>query len=450
MLYFADLMCDILIATRPATSNQIAIFAKNSDRPPNEGQLIDYLPAARHAKNTRLRCTYIEIPQVEKTHAVLLSRPFWMWGAEMGVNEHGLAIGNEATFSKVPACKEPALLGMDLLRAALERAVTPSQAVQVITELLEQFGQGGDCTNGHGFYYHNSFVIANADEAWVLETVDRQWAAHQVRDVYSISNCLTLGSQFELASPQLVELALQKGYTRSAQQFNFARDYSDLIYSLLGRGRTRRATTLGALEQQKGGISLDSMLNALRHHDHEPFDPQDGGLTRVDVCMHAGLGPIRRDQSSASMLVALDNTTPLIFATGSSAPCTGIFKPFWLDAASTLQLGPLPTDRADASLFWTHERLHRATLLNYPERIKTYAAERDEMEKRFIQGALELHNGHAPARQRADFSNQCLAESLAAESVWLKRVETIPARRKSLHSLAWQSFNKQAGLNNVK
>jgi dipeptidase len=133
-----------------------------------------------------------------------------MWGAEMGVNEHGLVIGNEAVFSKVPANKKPALLGMDMLRAALERAIAPREAVQVIIDLLEQFGQGGNCTYGEELYYHNSFIIANANDAWVLETVDKQWAARQIKDVYSISNCLTIGNQFDVASPELVELALKK------------------------------------------------------------------------------------------------------------------------------------------------------------------------------------------------------------------------------------------------
>ena len=65
------------------------------------------------------------------------------------------------------------------------------------------------------------------------------------------------------------------------------------------------------------------------------------------------------------------------------------------------------------------------------------------METRFIQGALKLQ--HASSEERAAFTNQCLAESAAAEAEWLKRVEKIPARRKSLlHSIAWNGFTKKA------
>jgi len=109
-------MCDTLIACAEVTKNNTAIFAKNSDRPPNEAQHLIWLPAQSHSGGENVQCTYLEIPQVKDTNAVLLSKPFWMWGEEMGVNEHGLAIGNEAVFSMVPANKEPALLGMDLTK----------------------------------------------------------------------------------------------------------------------------------------------------------------------------------------------------------------------------------------------------------------------------------------------------------------------------------------------
>ena len=65
------------------------------------------------------QCTYISIPQVPLTHAVVLSKPAWMWGAEMGANEHGVTIGNEAVWSRYSDSAYdavPRLLGMDLLR----------------------------------------------------------------------------------------------------------------------------------------------------------------------------------------------------------------------------------------------------------------------------------------------------------------------------------------------
>ncbi|MBI5963778.1 MAG: C69 family dipeptidase [Chloroflexi bacterium] len=437
-------MCDTLIATKLATTNNIAIFGKNSDRPPNEGQHLAYFPAQNYPTGSKVKCTYIEIPQVEKTHAILLSKPYWMWGAEMGVNEHGLVIGNEAVFSKIPANKKPALLGMDMLRAALERAVTPREAVQIITDLLEQFGQGGNCTQGEELYYHNSFIIANAEDAWVLETVDKQWAAKQVKDVYSISNCLTIGSEYDLASSNLVDLALQKGFSKSKGQFHLANDYSDFIYTTFGKGRMRRETTICVLEEQKGKISIESMMGTLRNHKAEYFDPQTS-ISEVDVCMHAGFGPIRGSQSTASLVVYLDKNLPVIFATGTSAPCTSIFKPIWMDGASSLNLGPVPTSQSDSSsLFWTHEKLHRATLLNYPERIKTYAADCDEMEQRFIQTALNL--GDRSPKVRADFTAACFEESAQAEAEWLKRVEAVPAKKSLLHTSAWNGFNKRAGI----
>lgn len=434
-------MCDTLIATKLATTNNISIFGKNSDRPPNEGQSMVYFPAAKHAAGSTVKCTYIEIPQAEKTHAIFLSKPFWMWGGEMGVNEHGLVIGNEAIYSKIPANKEPALLGMDMLRAALERAITPREAMQVIIDLLQEFGQGGNClSHGNEMFYHNSFLIANAEDAWVLETVDKQWAARQVKDVYSISNCLTIGAQYDMASDNLVDFAMKKGVTKAKADFHLAKDYSDFLITTFGKGRNRRETTFNTLSKQN--VSIESMMNTLRHHNDENFDPQ-GGLTDVNICMHAGFGPIRISQSTASMVTYLDKNNPIIFATGTSAPCTGIFKPFWMDTASVLDGEPVPTSQADSSsLYWTHEKLHRAVLLNYPERIKTYAADRDAMEKRFIEGALKLQG--TSAKERAEFSQQCLNESKAAEAEWLKRVESVSVKSGLFQSMAWNGFNKKA------
>ena len=85
---------------------------------------------------------------------------------------------------------------MDLVRLALERASTAEDAVSVIVELLEHHGQGGPCSYERPhFTYDNSFLVADASGAFVLETAGRQWASEPVRGPgRSISNGLTIAS----------------------------------------------------------------------------------------------------------------------------------------------------------------------------------------------------------------------------------------------------------------
>ena len=173
-------MCDTFVVLGGLAASGCTMLAKNSDREPNEAQYLTRVAARDHAPGSTVRCTYVELPQAAHTHAVLGSRPWWMWGFEHGVNEHGLAIGNEALFSRLPASTEPGLLGMDLLRLTLERAASAEEGLAVLTGLLERHGQSGRTSATREASYHNSFVLADAAEAWILETAGRHWAARRV------------------------------------------------------------------------------------------------------------------------------------------------------------------------------------------------------------------------------------------------------------------------------
>ena len=133
-------MCDTMVALGNSTRDGVTIFAKNSDRQPNEPHIMVRVPAADHGENAKVKCTYIEIDQVPHTYEVLLLKPSWIWGCEMGCNEFGLNIGNEAVFTKEPY-GEDALIGMDMVRLALERCKTSKEALMCIIKLLEEYGQ---------------------------------------------------------------------------------------------------------------------------------------------------------------------------------------------------------------------------------------------------------------------------------------------------------------------
>ncbi|XP_010183582.1 PREDICTED: secernin-2, partial [Mesitornis unicolor] len=166
-------------------------------RPRHEVQEIVYVPAAVHRPGDKVQCTYLEIEQVERTHAVVLSRPAWLWGAEMGANEHGVCVGNEGVWTREPVGEDEALLGMDLVRLGLERGSSAQEAMEVMTALLERYGQGGSCKEEPvPFIYHNTFLLADRTEAWVLETAGRYWAAQRIQEgSRNISNQLSIGSK---------------------------------------------------------------------------------------------------------------------------------------------------------------------------------------------------------------------------------------------------------------
>lgn len=447
-------MCDSLIAVKSDTADGVAIFAKNSDRPPNEGQFLKYIPAEDHPKGATVRCTYIEIPQARHTNAVLLSKPYWIWGAEMGVNDHQVVIGNEAVFPKEPVEKNTRLIGMDLVRLGLERGNTAREALDVIRQLLDQIGQGGSCVIGSECYY-SSFLIADPDDAWVLETAGPRYAVKQVTQSDSISNYLTIGKEYDhkLSSPDLAEHAVQKGWAKSVKDFHFGDAYNDFLYTTLVRGRKRRAVTLGAMQARQGRLNVQHMLGILRKHEPDGghgknWQPQNGFMFSSDVCMHGGFGMIRDGNCTGSLVVHLDKKRPTIFVTGTASPCTSVFKPVWMDITLP-DMGPAPTDEYNPnslSLFWKHELLHRATIQDYERRIATYAGERDALEKEFVEGGLAM--ARASATKRAKFSVECFTKALEKEADWLECVEQVPANPRGawFYNYAWKKFNQQANM----
>jgi dipeptidase len=402
-----------------------------------------------HSKGETLRCTYLTIPQAKETFGILISRPFWMWGCEMGANAKGLVIGNEAAFTKMPYEKKGGLTGMDMQRLALERSATAEQALETITRLLSDHGQGGLCLYEDKFIYHNSFIMADPNEAWILETAGPLWAARKVKDFYSISNRLTIGEEFDQSHPDLIKTARNKRWLKAGQDFHFAKTYSDWFFTTFSGSRQRRSCSLRLLDEKKGNIDTAYAIRVLRdhgidHHQIEDYRP-NSHFFLDRICAHSANNLSRKAaQSTGSLVAHLLPDRQTFFATGTSAPCTGIFKPLWLEGEVLPDIGPTPKGTFNPdTLWWRHEKLHRLVLLDYPSRSRSYFGDRDELENSFIQKAGKVVSG-----SKWELTKEAFKKAKEETINWTARVQE--HTRKSLPGLIYRRFwrvqNKKAGI----
>lgn len=298
------LMCDCLVALAPSTAAGATLFAKNSDRPAGESQVLERFEGARRAEP--IRATHIEIESgAHETIGLVGSRPWWMWGLEHGVNEAGVAIGNETIYTtEDPRPHPPALTGMDLVRLGLERGATAAGAVEAMTGLLERYGQGGTGHLGKERPYWSSFLVADAGEAWVVETSARLWEAERVGAVRAISNRTTIPT------------------------FDAAHRHPRQPVETLVDPRWHASQALLA----DGPVSVEGMAAHLRSHV--------GGTDGWTVCMHAD-----GEVTTASMVAELtaDGARPTRFLLGS--PCTSVYVPLFVHRPLGL---PVKWDRLGA------------------------------------------------------------------------------------------------------
>jgi hypothetical protein len=277
-------MCDCLVALAPATGEHVTLFAKNSDRPPQERQVVERHEARTEASTAT---TYLTIdPHAGPTTAFVGSRPEWMWGVEHGVNAAGVAIGNATIYTTLDPRGAPAgLTGMDLARLGLERATTAAAAVDVITRLLERHGQGGSGHAAADRPYWSSFLIADPRAAFVLETSGSAWEAMAVERVAATSNRTTLPS------------------------FDAEHRHPRQPVERLVDPRLRASRAVLADEP----VTVDSLLAHLRSHA--------GGEDGWTICMHVeGV-----EATMASIVAELPEGAPPVAHLCAGSPCTGTY-----------------------------------------------------------------------------------------------------------------------------
>lgn len=437
-------MCDTFIHI-PSSKTASILFGKNSDREPNEAQQIVCYPAKKREK-VKVKATYIEVEHPKEICEVILSKPFQMWGAEMGCNEFGVCIGNEAVFTKIPFDKKnTGLSGMDLLRLSLEISKTAEEGLHNIIRYLEKYGQ--DACGGYtdkNFYYHNSFIIADKNEGYVLETAGRHWIYEKVNGYRAISNGLSIEEKYDGISKEAIAFARQKGWTKKNESFNFKKAYSQWLMPKLAACEYRRNNN-----EEKGksfsDFTIENAFQVLRSHgeNENAFSPEHGSTK--NICMHAS-GLFSPHQSVGSMVVELRKEKPAtVWLTGTSAPCLSFFKPFYFGNDILQEENFMaPSAIVDKSYWWQWEKLHRAALRNYADAIPFIQFKQQELEKLWIKQDNILTAENWNLINAKQVSMKALKDSIEVRDYVLSK--TCQNKTGFLYSQFWKRQNKKVNV----
>jgi hypothetical protein len=431
-------MCDTLVAGPSVTAAGTTLFGKNSDRQRNEAQLVEVHPPGRYGNDARVGCTYIEIPQAPATVGVLLSRPQWMWGAEMGANTAGVVIGNEGLHSRNPAPTHPALTGMDLVRLGLERGDSAEAALHVIIELLKAHGQGGNGGHRNPAYYNNGFLIADTQRAFVLETIESEWFYESVSGARAISNIYSVETPVVQSDGldrllKLSDLCTGAGNGVASRVTHPDREH-------IGQAGARRARTGALLDRLAGSIVPADVRAILRDHGGGRHSaPSVGAIT---LCMHAG-GASHEGQTTGSLVSDLAPDRVVHWLTGTAAPCISIFKPAFADVPLPAEGGRGGDHYDPRSLWWRHELFHRRALTTgLSDTLAAIAVERDAIEADFERRIATVRDADVAAREATVAA--CWRDAEALELRWLSRLPDVDVSLTAAKDAHWAEMSQAA------
>lgn len=362
-------MCDTYVVLSDVAKTGTTVLCKNSDRPEFDCQPMAYHMRKKCNQGTKLNLAYITIDQAEERYATMGSSPYWCWGYEEGINEFGVAIGNEAIYTKdltentelekAGAPVKKGILGMEIIRLGLERGKTAREALDVMASLVETYGQWGSgvpMANTIDGSYNNSYIIADCREAYIFETAGTKWAAKRVDKGFAgISNEVSIRTDMTEGCADLIDYAIEKGWWPEKK-----RDCFDFGAAYINRNNARQVSHIRVqrvrqlLKQavsEQGIISLEWMKRILRDHYEDTFlEGPYFNASEPDfltICMHDSIPGFTWGNTASSSLMILPQSEDKLNVMwwAPAVPCCSIYIPTFMES------GKLPEVLTKAGTF---------------------------------------------------------------------------------------------------
>jgi dipeptidase len=351
--------CTTILVGRQATADGSVMMAHNEDMGTLSGRLI--WQQSRRPSQEEVEVNYVTLPQVEQTYG------YWASGNSRsvadslydggwilcGMNTSGVSLGcNTMQTREEPIPRGKGILRYSIRQLVLERSRTALDAAHLVGRLIDAFGQSGSAV---------AYCIADRDEAWLVETTNRQWVARRIPDdgFHVVANQYTIETEWDMASEDLVAYAISQGwYDPSGGPFSFKVVYGD-------------------------PDRMDRPVNTLREHQgRRMLQEKIGTITVRDLLSVLSSPPIQNTGTQAFMIWHLRKNMPheigLLMWHGMCGANTSVAVPVWASSTGVPeQYTDAPYEEDFESAWWSFERLQKRL---YP-RTDTYTESFDDARK---------------------------------------------------------------------
>jgi hypothetical protein len=324
--------CDAVVALARATVDGQTVFGQRIATRAGPSLRLCRTPGRICAPDEKLHTPFLELPQARQTYAVLGSQREGSWGYDFGVNEHQLAVGCLALKATLK-CDAAGLLGTDLTRLLLERSRTSQQAVDLLTGLVERYGQGAFPGCPAEAACDSAFLVADPKEAYAVETAGHYWVYQEIQEIRAVSNVRVIRQDWDRIAQGLASYAISQGWwAGDGSKIDFAgalgEDQSDREPAMRrwGQATVRLMEKSGQIESAfvrqllNGETAERSPRGTLR-------DPMDGGAAGFVVCLAGDSARLPLAWHSVGTSAAgvyfplfLDGELPAVFSQAGQRP----------------------------------------------------------------------------------------------------------------------------------
>jgi len=235
----------------------------------------------------------------------------------------------------------------------LERSKTAREAVELVGKLIDNHGQSDSPV---------AYCIADREEAWLVETTFRHWAARRIKDdeVHVEANEYTIETEYDMAGEGLVSYATEQGwYKEEDGPFNFKYVYGAPGELDRPRNISRRFQGTYMLKNKFGLMGVKTILSVLAQPPVQTTETQAFMVWHLRGKMPVEVGCVMwHGMSGANTSIAVP-----VYAGSTKVPEEYVSAPYRYDSVSA---------------WWQFERLQR---LFYP-RLWEYAEEYPDVKKR--------------------------------------------------------------------